>query len=72
MSEWGRCVTHHICDCKQEELERLREEVERLRDALQGLYEAVHTTWMNDDIEAAAKEAAEALRAAREREERDG
>lgn len=26
MSEWGQCVTHHICDCKQEELERLREQ----------------------------------------------
>jgi hypothetical protein len=20
---WGTCVTHHICDCKREELERL-------------------------------------------------
>ena len=25
------CVTHHICDCKQQELERLREENDELK-----------------------------------------
>jgi hypothetical protein len=24
MTEWGQCVTHHICDCLNAELERLR------------------------------------------------
>jgi hypothetical protein len=24
MTEWGQCVTHHICDCLDAELERLR------------------------------------------------
>ena len=24
MTDYGKCVTHHICDCKHEELERLK------------------------------------------------
>jgi hypothetical protein len=24
------CITHHICDCKQAELERLREALEKI------------------------------------------
>lgn len=45
-------------DLRIEELEAANEV---LREALQGLYEAVHTTWMNDHIEAAVAEARKAL-----------
>lgn len=34
MSEWGHCVTHHICDCKYARLEELEAENERLREKM--------------------------------------
>lgn len=38
-----------------------RRKLTELRETLQGLYEAVHTTWKNDQIEAAVVEARNAL-----------
>ncbi len=31
MSEWGKCVTHHICDCQRERVRRLEAVVKAAR-----------------------------------------
>lgn len=44
-----RCVTHHICDCQGEELERLRAEIAEVKtgyDALDKNWDAMHSMAM--------------------------
>lgn len=34
MSEYGKCVSHHICECHREKLERFEAENEKFKEAL--------------------------------------